>query len=330
MVSGSQIGPRPLKSPARTAADGTEKVRVSDRRMRSPSKLPKKKARFRTQRTAERAAELILPQRRRPLPGRLEVVGRVERVVAVELEEAAADGVRAGARHHVDQRRRLAAELRRVHRLLNLELFDRVDRRIDHQVVEQFVRDLGAVEQVDVVARALAADVGQRARLLQRFASCAARRDDDGVAQLRQRQQVAAVDRQLDDLAVLDDVADLGGRRLQEGRVGLDLHRFRDPEHPERELDVERAAHLEHDGEPPGREGSVQRRHQVPASDAKRREKEPAFTIGHARHGRAAVGMRRGHGRVGNRRPRDVADDAGNLSGVDLRGRGGRGRRGRG
>ena len=44
----------------------------------------------------------------------------------------------------------------------------------------------------------------------------------DGVAQLRQRQEVAAVQRQLHDLAVLDDVADLGGRRLQQRRRRLD------------------------------------------------------------------------------------------------------------
>ena len=63
------------------------------------------------------------------------------------------NALRAGLGRDVDQRRRLAAELRRVHRLLDLELLDRVDRRVDHQVVEQLVGDLGAVEQVDVVAR---------------------------------------------------------------------------------------------------------------------------------------------------------------------------------
>ncbi len=42
IVSGSQIVPRPAKSPLRTAAPGTENVRVSDRFIRSPSKLPKK------------------------------------------------------------------------------------------------------------------------------------------------------------------------------------------------------------------------------------------------------------------------------------------------
>ena len=131
---------------------------------------------------------------------------------------AAAERVRAGARRDVDQRRRLAAELRRVLRLLDLEFLDRVDRRIDDEVVEQLVGHLDAVEQVDVVTRALAADVGQRPGLLQRVAARAAGRNDDGVAQLREREEVAAVQRELHDLAVLDDVADLGVRRLQQRR----------------------------------------------------------------------------------------------------------------
>ena len=37
IVSGSQIGANPAKSPARIASDGTENVRVSDRFIRSPS-----------------------------------------------------------------------------------------------------------------------------------------------------------------------------------------------------------------------------------------------------------------------------------------------------
>ena len=62
---------------------------------------------------------------------------------------------------------------------------------------------------------------GQRPGLLQRLAARAAGRDDDGVAELRQREEVAAVQRQLHDLAVLDDVADLGGGRLQQRRRRL-------------------------------------------------------------------------------------------------------------
>ena len=130
--------------------------------------------------------------------------------------------VRAGLRGDVDQRRRLAAELRRIHRLLDLELLDRIDRRVDDEIVEQLVGHLGAVEQIDVVPGSLAADVRQRARLLQRLAARSARRHDHRIAQLRESQKVSAVERKLNDLAVLDDVADFGVRRLEERRVDCD------------------------------------------------------------------------------------------------------------
>ena len=79
----------------------------------------------------------------------------------------------------VDEGRRLAAELRRIHRLLDLELLDRIDRRVEHEVVEQLVGHLRAVHQVDVVARALAADVRELAGLAERAAARAARRNHD-------------------------------------------------------------------------------------------------------------------------------------------------------
>ena len=85
-------------------------------------------------------------------------------------------------------------------RLLNLELLDRIDGRIDHQVVEQLIGDLDTVEQVDVVARSLTADIRQRTCLLQRIASRTAGRKDDGIAQLREGEKVASVERNLDDL----------------------------------------------------------------------------------------------------------------------------------
>src|SRR6185295_15688989 len=49
------------------------------------------------QRTADRSAELALPERRYLLAYRPEVVRRIERIVAIELEQAAAESVGAGA-----------------------------------------------------------------------------------------------------------------------------------------------------------------------------------------------------------------------------------------
>ena len=160
IVSGSQIAPKPGEvAGARGRGRHREDVRVSDRCIRWPFVAAEEERPVLNERPAERAAELVLPERRQRLARRLEVVRRVEGVVAVELEQAAAEQVGAGLGRDVDQRRRLAAELRRIHRLLDLELLDRIDRRIDHQVVEELVGDLGAVEQIDVVPGSLAADV---------------------------------------------------------------------------------------------------------------------------------------------------------------------------
>ncbi len=122
---------------------------------------------------ADRAAELMLTERRHRCVLRIEVVVRVEPVVAQEFEDAPVRRVAARLRGHVDQRRRLSAKLGGVHRLLDLEFLNRVDRRIDHQVVEQLVGDLRAVQQVNVVSRSLPSDVWQRPGLLQRVAASA-------------------------------------------------------------------------------------------------------------------------------------------------------------
>ena len=107
------------------------------------------------------------------------------------------EAVAARLRDDVDERGGLAAELRRIHRLLNLELLNRVDRRADDEVVEVLVGDLHAVDQVDVVAAALAVDVRQRAGLAERRTARAAGRNRDAVGQLRQLDELPAVERQL-------------------------------------------------------------------------------------------------------------------------------------
>ena len=63
------------------------------------------------ERAADRPAELVLPQRRDRLTGGLEIVRRIERVVAIELEQAAAERVGAGLGGDVDEGRGFAAEL---------------------------------------------------------------------------------------------------------------------------------------------------------------------------------------------------------------------------
>jgi hypothetical protein len=61
----------------------------------------------------------------------------------------------------------------------------------------------------------------ERPRLLEGVTACPARRDDNRIAQLREREKVASVQGELDDLAILDDVADFGASRFEQRRRPL-------------------------------------------------------------------------------------------------------------
>jgi hypothetical protein len=270
------------------------------------------------ERAAQRAAELVLPQRWHRRVLRIEEVVGVEGVVAVELEQAASKRVGARPGRDVDQRRRLAAELRRVHRLLYLELLDRVDRRIDDEVVEQLVGHLRAVEQIYVVPGSLAADVGKLAGLLQRVAASAARRNHHRVRELRQGEEVAPVERKLDDLAAIDDVADLCGVGLQQRRRGCDGDVLRNAFDGQHEVDVERAADIEHNALVRARREARRRRRDVPLAGSERRQVEAPFGVGLPLDDRPRFTVRRDNLRAGQRGARSVADDAGDLAGVGL------------
>ena len=94
------------------------------------------------------------------------------------------------------------------------------------RLLKILVGHLHAVDQVDVVAAALAVDVGQRPGLPERGAARAAGRNRHAVGQLRQLDELPAVERQLLDLAVVDDVADFGVGRLQQRRDAGDRDVF--------------------------------------------------------------------------------------------------------
>ena len=76
------------------------------------------------QRAADRRPELVALKVR--LAADVEVVAGVERVVAVKLERAAGEAVRAGLRQDVDLPARVAAELRAVGVRLDAELTNRL------------------------------------------------------------------------------------------------------------------------------------------------------------------------------------------------------------
>ena len=271
------------------------------------------------ERRAQGPAVLTLPQLGHRLPARCEVVPGIEDVVSDEAEEGAADVVGARFGCHVDQRRCLAAELRRVHRLLDLELLDGVDRRVDHQVVEQLVGDLHAVEQVDVVSRALTADVRERSRLLQRVATRPSRRDDDGIAELRERKELAAVARNLQHLLVLDHVADLRRPSLQQRRRRFDGDLFRQATDGESEIEMRRPPDLEDDASPALRGEAGERHGHVPHANRQRRREEAAFIVRAALDDDARRRLRDGDQGPGQHGARSVAHDAGHLRRVGLR-----------
>ena len=159
------------------------------------------------ERSANRRAELIaLPfGLGRAQRVREEVVG-VERIVAEEFVGAAAHAVGARLDRRVDHRARAAAELRGIGVGLNLELLQRLDRRLHelHVFAAERVRIgdvVDAVEQEHVVERAVAVDV-------ERALEVHARQPRRGRQHARREQRelvvVAAVQRQIDDLLLID------------------------------------------------------------------------------------------------------------------------------
>ena len=97
---------------------------------------------------------------------------------------------------------------------MDLEFLNGIDRRVDDQVVKQLVGHLEPIEHIDVVTSALAADVGQWARLLQCATPGPVRRNHHRIAQLSKSQKLSPVERDLLDLAGLNDVTNLGRGHL--------------------------------------------------------------------------------------------------------------------
>ena len=166
-------------------------------------------------RPARGDAELVAREVR--LAADVEIVLRIERVVAMELVGAAAQRVAARLGDDVDLPAAHAAELGAVGVGLDAELLDGfgAERRaggaargaVGH-VVEQ-----GAVEQVHVGARVLPVHAHAEAVRHHRPAVAMRIRRDAGL-QERQVGVVAAVQRQLFDRAFVDQVTELAGARV--------------------------------------------------------------------------------------------------------------------
>jgi hypothetical protein len=166
-------------------------------------------------RPAQRRAELIALE---VLLLRGEEVLRVERVVAQEFERAAVEGVGPRLGDGVE-RAASAMELGGVGVLLDAELLQRVDRRLNPGAALVLFGDVHAVEQE---ARLLPADAAYDVAVHDfrpHGLHVSRRRQQRGARrELGQLVKAAAVQRQVDDLLVGDDVAQRRRFRVQQRR----------------------------------------------------------------------------------------------------------------
>ena len=273
-------------------------------------------------RAADRRAVLVALERRdRPIVA-IEVVLRVERRMARELEDRAVQLVGARLGRGVDLRDRPAV-LRVEQAGDDVELLQRVHRRQQHVGVEVQVGVLDPVERVVVVVDALAGDVQREAVALPAHALLAlARRGTVGRGAGDERgelQVVPSIQRQLDDRPVLDDRADRRVRGLQQRRAARDLDHLGELADFQRERDPARAAHLH--GDVPSLQGAEPAERGLQGVDARldrRHHVQPRLVGLELAHGVGAlVGQRDRHAR--HRRAAGIGHDAADFTGGRLR-----------
>ena len=191
---------------------------------------------------AELAALVIAERRSRTLR---EIVVRIERRVAEELVGAAVELVGAGLVDDVQDAAEAAAVLGGIVRAEHLELLDRVDRGEHRDAREPVDGGEGGRHPVDHRIhhrRPRAVDaVAHRVVVVADRAGHARRQED-------QRIDVAGVQRQLEDAAVVDELADRAAARLEQRGVGPDFDFVGEIADFEGEVDDHRRVDLDGDG----------------------------------------------------------------------------------
>jgi hypothetical protein len=124
--------------------------------------------------------------------------------------------------------------------------------------------------------------------------------------------------RQLHDLAILDDVTDFGGLRLQQRRADLDVDVLLDRCHAKRDVHGQGAAHLE-DHSLRARSEPGKYRVDLPLANLKRVKGESALGVCGTLQRRARGPVFRGDDSSRRDPAGRVADDAEDLAGVRLR-----------
>ena len=242
------------------------------------------------ERATQRRAELVAFEGRDRLVAGIEKVLGVERRIAQELEGRAVHGVGPGAGDGVDHAAGGAAELGRVGVGQHLELEHRLDAEQDagdragRLVVD--VVDVGPVEQEVVLfgARPVDRDLGRAAP--DDVVSGGQRRPD---ARLQERELLerAAVEREVPDLAIVDQSGDRSRGQVDLGGIGRNAHLARRA--PQLELHVHDGVLADRQHDPLARHGLESRGRDVQLVLARRKHREPEAPqlVAHLRLGRA-------------------------------------------
>ncbi len=203
---------------------------------------------------------------------------RVQLLVAVVLVERAVELVGAALQHDVDDAAAGAAVLRVVDARLHLELGGRVGRRHEAQVVR--LRRLGAgvrhaVEQELVGVGAAAADLEVvHAAVVERAVGAAGEggRVLHAGRELRERERIAAEQRQVGHLLAVDDLPAVGTVGVEQRRFGADRHFLGQRPELQGQVEAQAVADPDFDAFASGRREAGQRRRQGVAADGHERE----------------------------------------------------------
>ncbi len=208
-------------------------------------------------RAAEGRAVLVEDEFRVALFARVEETFRVENRVAVELEEVAVEFAPARFVGDVDGRAASAPVLRAEVVGLDLELGQRVERRVkDNAQPIVVLVDVDPLDHYVVVFGALPVDGGDRHAALGRDGqgarSLRAGRDGAG-GQVDELREVARVDRQIHDRLLRADVAERRALGLDDRAGGHDLSRLAHLTDFQLQVNARNLANLESDVRPVGR-----------------------------------------------------------------------------
>ena len=205
---------------------------------------------------------------------------------------------------------------------------ERVDRRQQHIAVEVQVGVLDAVERVVVVMDALPGDVQRKTVALAAHALLTlGRRGAVGRGAGDQRcqlQVIAAVERQFDDTAVLDDSADRRVLRLYDRRIGHNRHDVCQLADGHRKGKTIRAAHLHVDVRLLGGREALELNFQRIGAGRHRRKDVDARVVRLCQANGVCIGVRQRHSHAWQHGAARIDHRSADLAGRSLRPHGGR------